>query len=284
MSDAGPSVGSGAAGDIYGRLALQHPNRTALGGALITMVEPDPGYERTYNRWYEDDHFYSGAMVGPWAFAGARWVATRRLQLLRYPSRSRIAIPVTAGCYLSAFWVTKGHLDEYEEWSATVMRDVLYPEGRGFDHRTHIHSGFHSLAFSAVAMEPMRVEHALDRRFPGLVLEVLESPGGHGSRPLLEWLRDEHVPAWMGRVGAAACAAFTARPLPSGSMPFARQIEHLDSRLTLMWFLDQQPDVGWQETWAGHDVTLGTRATVELCAPFIPTVPGTDNYVDEIRS
>ena len=146
MSDEGSSVGSDAAGDIYGRLAWQHPNRTALGGALITMVEPDPGYERTYNRWYEDDHFYSGAMMGLWAFAGARWVATRRLQLLRYPSRSRIAIPVTAGCYLSAFGVTKGHLDEYEEWSATLMREVLYPEGRGFDHRTHIYSGFHSLA------------------------------------------------------------------------------------------------------------------------------------------
>ena len=51
-----------------------------------------------------------------------------------------------------------------------------------------------------------------------------------------------------------------------------------------MWFLDQEPDVGWRETWAGHDVALGTRATVELCAPFIPTVPGTDNYVDEIRN
>lgn len=34
----------------------------------------------------------------PWMYAGRRWVATRELQLLRYPEKSAFAQPVTAGC------------------------------------------------------------------------------------------------------------------------------------------------------------------------------------------
>ena len=52
----------------------------AIGSALITMVEPNVGHEHAYNRWYEDDHFYSGAMHGPWTFAGRRWVAPKALR------------------------------------------------------------------------------------------------------------------------------------------------------------------------------------------------------------
>ena len=77
-----------------------------IGGALITMVEPHLGHEYEYNRWYEDDHFYSGAMAMPWMQAGRRFVATRDLQLLRYPEDSFIAQPVTAGCYIHLYWTT----------------------------------------------------------------------------------------------------------------------------------------------------------------------------------
>jgi hypothetical protein len=51
--------------DPYSEIAHHFPNEVAIGGALITMVEPNPGREHAYNRWYEDDHFYSGAMQGP---------------------------------------------------------------------------------------------------------------------------------------------------------------------------------------------------------------------------
>ncbi|MGW3651983.1 hypothetical protein ACWDR4_38720, partial [Streptomyces sp. NPDC000878] len=40
----------------------------------------------------------------PLLFRGAgSWVATRDLQLLRYPEKSAIAQPVAAGCYLSTY-------------------------------------------------------------------------------------------------------------------------------------------------------------------------------------
>ncbi len=50
-----------------------------LGSMLFTLVEPHRGHELAYNRWYETDHFYAGCMMGPWLFAGRRWVATRPL-------------------------------------------------------------------------------------------------------------------------------------------------------------------------------------------------------------
>ena len=47
-----------------------------LGTILFTLVEPHRGQAVAYNRWYERDHFYAGCMVGPWCFAGRRFVAT----------------------------------------------------------------------------------------------------------------------------------------------------------------------------------------------------------------
>ena len=87
---------------FYGELPSTYTHAVAIGGALITMVEPHVGHEYEYNRWYEDDHFYSGAMAMPWIQAGRRFVAPRDLQLLRYPEDSFIARPVTAGCLAAA--------------------------------------------------------------------------------------------------------------------------------------------------------------------------------------
>ena len=84
--------------DPYTAIALDPVNEIGISGALITMVEPDVGAEQAYNRWYEDDHFFAGAMVGPGVFSGRRWVATRDLQLMRFPEDSPVAQPVTAGC------------------------------------------------------------------------------------------------------------------------------------------------------------------------------------------
>jgi hypothetical protein len=31
-----------------------------VGSMLLTLVDPNPGFEAAYNRWYERDHFYAG--------------------------------------------------------------------------------------------------------------------------------------------------------------------------------------------------------------------------------
>jgi hypothetical protein len=153
------------------------PNDVVIGGALITMVEPDVGHEHAYNRWYEDDHFYAGAMAGPWTFAGKRWVAPRRLQLLRFPVESPVADPVTLGCYLSLYWTTAGHELENQRWSTVTQAESLNPLGRGFPHREHIYTAWHRYRGAArrPGGGPLRAEHALDHRFDGLVLEVVDA-------------------------------------------------------------------------------------------------------------
>ncbi|MDT0470400.1 hypothetical protein RM764_47190, partial [Streptomyces sp. DSM 41699] len=67
----------GTRGAGYAELAAVGPYGVRPGHALITMVEPHPGHEYAYNRWYEDDHYYAGAMAMPWMSAGRRWVATK---------------------------------------------------------------------------------------------------------------------------------------------------------------------------------------------------------------
>jgi hypothetical protein len=42
----------------YTELASTGPYGPGIDSALITMVEPHPGQEHAYNRWYEDDSTY----------------------------------------------------------------------------------------------------------------------------------------------------------------------------------------------------------------------------------
>jgi hypothetical protein len=101
-----------------------------LGHAMITMVEPtnDPARLAEYNRWYEHDHAYSGVMVGPWAFSYGRWVATRALKDLRYPTPSTVADPVDTGSFIAFYWYIKDKVDEHFAWS---FPQTAWLNGRG---------------------------------------------------------------------------------------------------------------------------------------------------------
>ena len=110
------------------------------GSMLFTMVDPEQGYEVEYNRWYERDHFYAGCMIGPWLFAGKRWVATRELKDLRFPRvDTPVASPVEKGSYLAVYYVLEGKHGEHFAWAADQVVD-LYSNNRGFMHRVHAHS------------------------------------------------------------------------------------------------------------------------------------------------
>ncbi len=271
--------------DPYDEIAHHLPNEVKLGGALITMVEPHPGHERAYNRWYEDDHFYAGAMVGPWMFAGRRWVATRDLQSLRYPEDSPIASPVTLGCYISLYWTSAGHHADAVRWGALAMRDSLYPRGRGFDQRDHIYTAFHTYGLG-VARDglPMRPEHALDHPFAGLVVEVVEPTGDQSREELLAWLGDEFIAAELEGTPAALGLAFVPEPLPAERTAYARDLPGVDRVVTLLWFLQADPRSCWAPfTHHAETIAAAGRGRLLFAAPFVPTVPGTDTFVDELR-
>ena len=86
-----------------------HPVR--VGSMLYTLVDPNRGHEVAYNRWYERDHFYAGCLIGPWLFAGKRWVSTRELKDMRFPADSTVTVPVDKGSYLATYWVHEGKHD-----------------------------------------------------------------------------------------------------------------------------------------------------------------------------
>ncbi|MFI1013518.1 hypothetical protein [Streptomyces sp. NPDC020965] len=272
--------------EVYAELAAVGPYGVHPGHALITMVEPHPGRERAYNRWYEDDHYYAGAMAMPWIQAGRRWVATRELQLLRRPARSAVARPVTAGCYLSTYWITEGRYADHMKWTVGINRR-LNQDGRVHHDRTHVFTAFQdhlATVYRDGATGPRDI-HALDHPYAGLVLEVIDADGPERRNELLEWLRTERLPGLLAGSPTALVTVFRPTPLPGDRMSYVRQVEGIDTRLTLLWFLEEDPRERWDTAFAGIGAAVDASGLgrVELVAPFIPTVPGTDRYVDQLR-
>lgn len=68
-------------------------------------------------------------------------------------------------------------------------------------------------------------------------------------------------------------------------MTYVKQVEGVDTRLTLLWFLEADPRECWDPWFTDLEdkVTESGLGRVELLAPFVPTVPGTDTYVDQLR-
>lgn len=120
-----------------------------VGAMLFTLVDPHPGYEAAYNRWYERDHFYGGVMVGPGTLAGKRWVATRILKDLRFPvtpaGPSPVAEPLDAGSYLATYFIDAASVAEHFAWASEEVHK-LYAADRGFEERRHAHRALHDAA------------------------------------------------------------------------------------------------------------------------------------------
>ncbi|MFD7696992.1 hypothetical protein [Streptomyces sp. NPDC059805] len=272
--------------EVYAELAAVGPYGVRPGHALITMVEPHPGHEHAYNRWYEDDHYYAGAMAMPWMFAGRRWVATRDLQLLRYPAESAVARPVTAGCYLSTYWITAGRYADHMRWTVAINRR-LNRDARVHHDRTHVFTAFqdHETTVYRDGEAGPRDLHALDHPYAGLVLQVVDAGTAGRRADLLAWLRDHHLPERLTGSPAALVTVFSPTPLPLDRMSYVKQVEGVGTRLTLLWFLEEDPRRCWPDHFTGLDTAVGKTGLgrTELVAPFIPTVPGTDRYVAELR-
>ena len=258
-----------------------------IGRALITMVEPHVGHERSYNRWYEDDHFYAGAMAFPWLMAGRRWVATKRLQDLRYPrSGSPIADPITSGPYISVYWITDGQFDGMFKWSVSVNQR-LAADDRIHHERSHMFTSFQSHQFAVYrdGDEGPRDFHALDHPYNGMVMEVVDAPNAGGREALLAWLRDEYAPAVIAGTPVAMCVGFNAEPMPGGPESHVQNTPGIENRVTLLYFCQVDPSEIWDDVFAGNGEKVAASGLGEIVfsSPWIPTIPGTDTYVDELR-
>lgn len=277
--------------DPYTSVAHHLPNEVQIGGALITMVEPHPGHEHAYNRWYEDDHFYSGAMQGPWTFSGRRWVAPRALRNRRVPVDNSVVQPPDAGCYISIYWITKGHEEDNERWSFEAMDKALMPyPGRGFPHRQHVYTSFHRYRFGLVRDPgPMKPHLALEHPFAGMVVEVIDAPDG-GLDALQHWLQHEHLPPLLPATPAGVVTAFTPVPFSQGRIeqpgtPAVAPPAGVGRQLCLLWFIDRDPFICVPDAFSAHLDALAASKLGQLrfFGAFVPTIVGTDRYVDELR-
>jgi hypothetical protein len=265
------------ADDLYLTLAAAKPTAVELGGALITMPQAHAGREEAFNRWYEDDHYISGAMVGPWVFAGKRFI---RCDLQRFAAPG--ATPTEMGSFIGLYWTLAGHVDEVWEWAKAALHH-LTEEGRGPRDRTRVYSAMHETAFAHIFdPPPMRAIHALDYPYRGLAVELVDAVEGATREDLVRWLRDEYVPSRKGPLGQ--CVALWPRGLreerrpAEGSGVVAPAIDpNPERRVCLLWFLHEDPHAFWPGNFAQHaeEIAAGGVGRLVLLAPFEPTLPGT---------
>jgi len=253
-----------------------------VGHMLFTMVDPERGHEVAYNRWYERDHFYAGCLVGPWLFAGRRWVAPRALKALRYPRESAIARPdVTAGSYVAVYWIHADRFDEHREWAGRQVR-WLYQNGRGFGARTHVHTLLYELAWSRHRdVDPVPLALALDHGYPGMVSLAVRRSAAASADALDGWW-DERLPAFLAETPIATATGWA--PIPQRGAPMDIPVVEEPERLRMhLFFTDVDPVRTWSRFEAlGRDLAGSGLGDVVFASPWWPTIVGTDAYTSEL--
>lgn len=270
-----------------------------VGAMLFTLVDPTKGNEVAYNRWYERDHFYSGCMVGPWLYSGRRWVSTRELKDMRFPADSptdsAVADPVDAGSFLATYFIHGGHEAEHFEWANKQVFE-LYGNDRGFDERVHAHTSLYfyvgehrSPGGDADAGVPAHM--ALDHPYSGLVSIHIDRAEGVRHEEYAAWF-DEAVSESVlsaGDQGGPVDLVLDWRPIiPKGSeadapMKLGTSPGTRQRSLQMLFLEDAVDSAAWDSiTAAAEAINSSGLATVRLVAPFIPTIPGTDTYTDQL--
>jgi hypothetical protein len=115
--------------------------------AVVSYIEPAPGYAREFNDWYERDHFPSAVLAGPGVLGGRRFVATRACKALRPPG-TLFGDP-TRGSYLGIAIVEAGRQSEWDDWVLEVMKE-LTAQDRLFPHREHVHTAVYRVLGGAL--------------------------------------------------------------------------------------------------------------------------------------
>jgi hypothetical protein len=128
------------------------------------------------------------------------------------------------------------------------------------------------------------VELALDHPYRGFVSVFIDRSENVTNEELWAWLRTEHLPALMPGSDADLVAAFTPIALEGDAPGDVPREAASDTRTVLLWFLNTPPQVAWEPVVAEHRRRLeeAGMGTVVAALPFIPTIPGTDTYTDQL--
>ena len=118
-------------------------------------------------------------------------------------------------------------------------------------------------------------ELALDHPFAGLLVTMIERAAG---------LATDDVRDWWEQTGTSELSlGFTPIPLPPGAPVTQPGLDRLERRTLLLGFSAEPPAARWREHRAACE-SAASRGVgrVVWSAPFVPTVPGTDAYTDEL--
>jgi hypothetical protein len=258
--------------------------RVELGSVLVSLLDPKPGDEVGFHRWYERDHFYAGVMVGPWFFAGRRFVATRALKDLRFPEKTPLMDDPRQGSYLALYFALAGKHDEAERWAVDQV-NALIANGRMHPTRRQAHAGFyrHRWHVSRDA-DGVPAELALDHPYAGVALVTVDRNEGADAAALETWLRQEHLPSVLRDSPAALCLGLEPTPLPDDAPAYVVRPPGLERRTLLLYFLEEDPRASWSALFAAQEEQIADtgRGRISWAAPFVPTIPGTDRYTDQL--
>lgn len=257
--------------------------RVELGSVLVSLLEPLRGHEVEFHRWYERDHFYAGCMMGPYFFSGRRYVATRPLKDLRFPEKTPLIDDIRRGSYLALYWIQAGFRDEAVEW-AVAQVNWLNANDRMLRHRAQAHAGFYHYRWQVERdADGVPPELALEHPFAGVVMLMVDrNPGVERDRFEAEyqkWI----APRLIG-TPAALCIGLEPEPLPDDAPAYVARPEGIEHRSLQVFFLQRDPRDGWDELFSAQDAWLREAriGRVSYAAPFIPTIPGSDRYADEL--
>lgn len=257
-----------------------------VGSMLLTLVDPHRGFESAYNRWYERDHYIAGCLIGPYNFAGSRWVATREMKDLRWGTTA-VADPIDAGSYVAIYWIERGH---HEDWDAWALPQVqwLYANGRGFTERSHVHTATYDAVGAAYRdADPVPVELALDHHYAAIVAVWLDGRGGVDAAALHERLGAGPLPELLAGTGIEIASAWAPRPEFRNSRDGAPMALGSpgggQERLCQLFFVDGDVREALPRLRAYTDqLAADGVADTLLAAPFLRTDVGTDRYVDQL--
>ena len=119
------------------------------------------------------------------------------------------------------------------------------------------------------------------------MLEVVDADEGVAREDLDAWLAETYLPATTtGPVAMSLRWEPIPMPVRKGEGVKVLDTPGLDRRLTVLHLLDEDPRECWADTFGadrGERVAAGGLGATVLCAPFIPTLPGTETYVDQLR-
>jgi hypothetical protein len=243
-----------------------------LGSMLFTLVEPHRGHEVAYNRWYERDHFYAGCLVGPWLFAGRRWVAPRPLKDLRLGTDVDRFGGAARGSYVAVYWILDGRHDDHVDWA---LRQVhwLHAHGRMFAERDHVHTLMYRHAWTT-GTSSVPAELALDHPFGGMTATLVRPSAGVSTEDVHRFVAERFAPELE--------LGFTPIPLDPDA-PVAQEGADVEGCSLHLSFTSTSPAEWWDEQRAAARVLVDEGVGEMLwTAPFIPTIPGTDTYTDEL--